>query len=104
MSHVRTSEQWNDRHVGGELRDRGSMLVFTAMVGIAICAAVTLALVPVLTGLVERQQAQSAADAAALAGVSGGQGAVGRTGGGERWCAGVVVAERIRGDRDRPRG
>lgn len=56
-------------------RDRGSMLVFTVLVGVAICAAVTLALVPFLTDLVHRQQAQSAADAAALAGVTGGRAA-----------------------------
>lgn len=55
-------------------RDRGSMLVFTVLVGVAICAAVTLALVPFLVDLVQRQQAQSAADAAALAGVTGGRG------------------------------
>jgi predicted MarR family transcription regulator len=51
------------------------MLVFTVLVGVAICAAVTLALVPFLTDLVHRQQAQSAADAAALAGVTGGRSA-----------------------------
>lgn len=56
-------------------RDSGSMLVFTVLVGVAICAAVTVALVPVLVGLVHRQQAQSAADAAALAGVNGGRSA-----------------------------
>lgn len=56
-------------------RDSGSMLVFTAMVGVALCAAVTVALVPFLLGLVHRQQAQSAADAAALAGVTGGRAA-----------------------------
>ncbi len=54
-------------------RDRGAMLVFTTLVALAVCAAVTLALVPVLTSLVARQQAQSAADAAALAGVTGGR-------------------------------
>jgi Flp pilus assembly protein TadG len=56
-------------------RDSGSMLVLTALVGVAMCAAVTLGLVPVLVGLVHRQQAQSAADAAALAGVTGGRAA-----------------------------
>jgi predicted MarR family transcription regulator len=56
-------------------RDRGAMLVFTVLVGVAISAAVTVALVPVLVGLVHRQQAQSAADAAALAGVTGGRAA-----------------------------
>jgi predicted MarR family transcription regulator len=55
------------------MRDRGSMLVFTVLVGVALCAAVTLALVPFLVDLVHRQQAQSAADAAALAGVNGGR-------------------------------
>jgi Flp pilus assembly protein TadG len=69
------SKQANDRHVVDASRDRGAMLVFTALVGIAMAAAVTLALVPVLAGLMERQQAQSAADAAALAGVTGGRGA-----------------------------
>lgn len=54
-------------------RDRGSMLVLAVLVGVAMTAAVTLALVPVLTGLVDRQHAQSAADAAALAGVIGGR-------------------------------
>jgi predicted MarR family transcription regulator len=56
-------------------RDRGSMFVFTTLVGVAMCAAVTLALVPFLTDLVHRQRAQSAADAAALAGVTGGRAA-----------------------------
>jgi hypothetical protein len=51
------------------------MLVFVSMVGVGVTAAVTAALVPVLTGLVERQHAQSAADAAALAGVTGGRAA-----------------------------
>jgi hypothetical protein len=57
------------------MRDRGSMLVFVVMVGLAVTSAVTLALIPVLTGIVERQHAQSAADAAALAGVTGGEAA-----------------------------
>jgi ABC-type phosphate transport system substrate-binding protein len=57
------------------VRDRGSMLVLVTLVGVAMTAAVTLALVPVLTGLIDRQHAQSAADAAALAGVIGGRGA-----------------------------
>ena len=56
------------------MRDRGSMLVLVMLVGVAMTAAVTLALMPVLTGLIDRQRAQSAADAAALAGVIGGQG------------------------------
>jgi hypothetical protein len=57
------------------MRDSGSMLVFVVMVGVAVTGAVTMALVPVLSGIVERQQAQSAADAAALAGVTGGRAA-----------------------------
>jgi hypothetical protein len=56
-------------------RDAGSMLVLTALIGVALIAAITLALVPVLTGLIDRQQASSAADAAALAGVAGGRSA-----------------------------
>jgi hypothetical protein len=48
------------------------MLVFVIFVGVALTAAVTLALLPVLTALLDHQRAQSAADAAALAGVSGG--------------------------------
>lgn len=55
------------------MRDRGSMLVFVMMVGVALTAAITLAMVPVLADLAERQQARSAADAAALAGVTGGR-------------------------------
>jgi hypothetical protein len=49
------------------------MLVLVMLVGLAITTAVTLALVPVLGDLIDRQQAQSAADAAALAGVTGGR-------------------------------
>lgn len=55
------------------MRDRGSMLVLTVMVGVAITAAVTLALVPVSRALIDEQRAQAAADAAALAGVTGGR-------------------------------
>lgn len=51
------------------MRDRGSMLVATVLVGLALTAGVLLALTPVLTDLVDRQRAQAAADAAALAGV-----------------------------------
>uniref|UniRef100_UPI00261FD856 hypothetical protein n=1 Tax=Ilumatobacter sp. TaxID=1967498 RepID=UPI00261FD856 len=47
-------------------------------VGVAITAAVTMALVPVLGDLVDRQQARTAADAAALAGVHGGRSASAR--------------------------
>lgn len=57
------------------MRDRGSMLLSVMFVGVALTAAVTLALVPVLDDLVGRQQARSAADAAALAGVVGGRSA-----------------------------
>lgn len=55
------------------MRDRGSMLVLVVLVGLALTASVTLALVPVLGALIDRQHAQSAADAAALAGVTGGR-------------------------------
>jgi predicted RND superfamily exporter protein len=54
------------------MRDRGSMLVFVMLVGVAFTAAVTLALLPVLTALIDHARAQNAADAAALAGVTGG--------------------------------
>ena len=54
------------------MRDRGSMLVFVMLVGVALTAAVTLALLPVLTALIDHARAQNAADAAALAGVTGG--------------------------------
>ena len=57
------------------MRDRGSMLVFVMLVGVALTAAVTLALQPVLIGLIDRARAQHAADAAALAGVTGGESA-----------------------------
>ena len=55
------------------MRDRGSMLVLTVLVGTAITAAVLIAIVPVLGDLVDHQRAQAAADAAALAGVSEGR-------------------------------
>jgi hypothetical protein len=54
------------------VRDRGSMLVLVVFVGLAVCATVLMAIVPVLDDLVDRQRAASAADAAALAGVTGG--------------------------------
>ena len=57
------------------MRDRGSVLLFTMLVGVALTAAVTLALQPVLVALIDRARAQHAADAAALAGVTGGQSA-----------------------------
>ena len=43
------------------------------MLGLGLIGAVSLALVPLLGDLVDRQRARSAADAAALAGVTGGQ-------------------------------
>lgn len=57
------------------MRDRGSMSVLVMFVGVALTAAITLAVVPVLTELTERQRARSAADASALAGVIGGRAA-----------------------------
>ena len=60
------------------MRDRGSMLVFVMLVGVALTAAVTLALLPVLTALIDHARAENAADAAALAGVTGGRGGVER--------------------------
>ena len=56
------------------MRDRGSMLVLSVLVGVAVTAAAMLALVPLLGELVDRQRAQAAADAAALAGVVDGRG------------------------------
>jgi len=56
-------------------RDRGAMLVFTVLVGLALTSAVTTAMVPMLSDLIEHQQARSAADAGALAGVRGGRSA-----------------------------
>jgi hypothetical protein len=53
--------------------DRGSMLVVVVFVGVAISAAVVMVMVPMLSDLIDRQQARSAADAAALAGVTGGR-------------------------------
>ena len=55
------------------MRDRGSMLVFVMLVGVALTAAVTLALLPVLVDVIDHARAQNAADAAALAGVNGGE-------------------------------
>ena len=60
---------------GCSVRDRGSMLVFVMLVGLALTAAVTLALTPLLVGLIAHAKAQNAADAAALAGVNGGEAA-----------------------------
>jgi hypothetical protein len=51
------------------------MTVLVVLVGLALTVALTLALVPVLGDLTDRQQARSAADAAALAGVTGGRSA-----------------------------
>jgi shikimate kinase len=56
-----------------DVRDRGSAFLLTVLVGLALTAGITLALMPVLDSLVDRQRARSAADAAALAGVSGGR-------------------------------
>ncbi len=57
------------------MRDRGSMLVLVMLIGVALTAAVILALAPVLDDLIVRQRARSAADAAALAGALGGRAA-----------------------------
>lgn len=57
------------------MRDRGSTLLLTVLVGVAITASVLVALTPVLVTLVHRQRAQAAADAAALAGVVDGRAA-----------------------------
>ena len=54
------------------MRDRGSMLVFTVLVGLAFTSAILLALVPWLDDVIDSRRAQHAADAAALAGVAGG--------------------------------
>ncbi len=59
------------------MRDRGSMVLLTVMVGVALTAATLLALIPVASGLIAHERAQNAADAAALAGVTGGQSASG---------------------------
>jgi len=53
-------------------RDRGSAFLLTILFGLAVSGAALLAVVPVATTLIHRQQAHSAADAAALAGVRGG--------------------------------
>ena len=53
------------------MRDRGSMLVVTVLVGLTIISAALVATLPLVDALVDRQRAQQAADAAALAGVSG---------------------------------
>ncbi len=60
------------------MRDSGSMSVLVVFVGGAITAALTVAVLPVLGDLVDRQEARSAADAAALAGVVGGRGSSAR--------------------------
>jgi MFS-type transporter involved in bile tolerance (Atg22 family) len=57
------------------VRDRGSMMILVVFVAVAVTAMVTIALMPVLGDLIDRQEARSAADAAALAGVTGGIGA-----------------------------
>lgn len=60
------------------MRDRGSMLVLTVLVGLAVTASVLVAVEPVLDDLVDRQRARAAADAAALAGVVDGRDAASR--------------------------
>ena len=55
------------------MRDRGSILILTVLVGVAVTAAALAAVTPVLGELHDRQRARSAADAAALAGVGGGR-------------------------------
>jgi hypothetical protein len=51
------------------------MMILVVFVAVAVTATVTIALMPVLGDLIDRQEARSAADAAALAGVTGGVGA-----------------------------
>ena len=60
------------------MRDRGSMGLFTMLVGIAVTSAVLAAAIPWLDALGDVQRAQNAADAAALAGVEGGRAASAR--------------------------
>jgi hypothetical protein len=55
------------------MRDRGSMLVLTVLVGLAFTSAALVASVPLFDELTARQRAQNAADAAALAGLTGGR-------------------------------
>lgn len=57
------------------MRDRGAAAILTVFVAVAVVAAATAGVVPVVQTLVERQRAHSAADAAALAGVVGGHAA-----------------------------
>ena len=57
------------------MRDRGAVFVLTVLLGLAMVGGTTLALLPLLGDLNERQHAHSAADAAALAGVTGGHAA-----------------------------
>lgn len=57
------------------MRDRGSMLIVTILIGLSITGAATVAAIPFFDAVVDRQRAQNAADAAALAGVTGGSGA-----------------------------
>lgn len=56
-------------------RDRGSAFLLTILLGLAVAGGALLAVGPVATDLIDRQQAHSAADAAALAGVRGGESA-----------------------------
>jgi hypothetical protein len=55
------------------MRDRGSMLIVTLLVGVSVVGASLMALLPLIDAVVDRQRAQHAADAAALAGVTGGR-------------------------------
>lgn len=57
------------------MRDRGSMLVLTVFVGVAVTLAVLVAVGPVVGALRDQQRARTAADAAALAGVIEGRSA-----------------------------
>lgn len=57
------------------MHDRGSATILTVLVALALTFAIATSLVRFVTGLIDRQHAQSAADAAALAGVGGGQAA-----------------------------
>ena len=55
------------------MRDRGSVVILTTLVTVALVAAIVVAARPVFVGVLDRQAAASAADAAALAGVLGGR-------------------------------
>lgn len=53
--------------------DRGSAMLATILIALAVCIATVMAIQPILGSLIERQRAQAAADAAALAGVIDGR-------------------------------